>query len=220
MIVSTLSGLSLYDGFILHLELSDKTCWSTRNSTLVCPMPFHDTICGIRHWQESIGTFCQWSVGIVMDNNDSTSQSFFTTSFFQRRTSLQYNLPLVIRAFMIFHILPYKQHALSCPPTSLPFIFTSSKASSLSLKITLGIMSPFVLRSLFDTITPDEYLLPPSKKTLPAVQGAQTTMLCIITRSSSRFWGCQCNQRALNIQCDECTLVGGIVLCIGFVPLD
>lgn len=34
MIVSTLSGLSLYDGYILHLELSDKTCWSTRNSTL------------------------------------------------------------------------------------------------------------------------------------------------------------------------------------------
>lgn len=151
--VSSISRLSLCAGFILSLELSDKTCCSTRNSTLGCPMPFHDITCGIRYWQQSLGTFCQRSVGILMDNNDSTSQSFFTTSFFQSRTSLKYNLPLVTRAFMIFHILPCKQHTLLCPPTSLPFIFASSQAISLSLTIAPGIMPPFVLPSLFDTIS-------------------------------------------------------------------
>lgn len=147
--VRSMSRLRLHAGFILSLEWSDKTCCSTRNGTLGCPMPFHSITYGIRYWQESMGTFCQRSVGILMDN-DNTSQSFFTTSFFQSRTSLKYNFPLVTRTFMIFHILPCKEHALLCPPTSLPFILPSSQASSLCLTITPGIMSPFVLPSLFD----------------------------------------------------------------------
>lgn len=150
--VSSMSRLCLHAGFILSLEWSGKTCCSTRHGTLGCPMPFHSITYGIRYWQESMGTFCQRRVGILMDN-DNTSQSFFTTSFFQSRTSLKYNFPLVTRAFMIFHILPCKEHTLLCPPTSLPFILPSSQASSLSLTITPGIMSPFVLPALFDTVS-------------------------------------------------------------------
>ena len=84
--------------------------------------------------------------------------------FFQGRTSLKYNLPLITSAFMIFHILPCKQHTLLCPPTSLPFIFTSSQASSLSLTITPGIMSPFVLPSLVDTISWSVFCFPLPRK--------------------------------------------------------
>lgn len=38
-IVSSEYKLSLHAGFILSLELSDKICCSTRNSTLCCPTP-------------------------------------------------------------------------------------------------------------------------------------------------------------------------------------
>ena len=139
-----------------------------------------------------MGTFCQRSVGILMDN-DNTSQSFFTTSFFQSRTSLKYNFPLVTRAFMIFHILPCKEHTLLCPPTSLPFILPSSQASSLSLTITPGIMSPFVLPSLFDCQL-ISICVPLPRKLQSAVQGAQATMFHVAVCCSSRFQECQCNQ--------------------------
>lgn len=53
--VSSMSRLSLRVGFILSLELSDKTCCSTRNSTVGCPMPFHGITCGIRYLPKERG---------------------------------------------------------------------------------------------------------------------------------------------------------------------